>query len=263
VSNANSRAAGTMAIGEAFRLVRDGRADIALAGGAEAPLAPLTFGAFAHINALTSRNDDPQRACRPFDRDRDGFLMAEGGAVLVLEDAEHARERGAEPYAEIAGYATTNDAHHMVAPLPSGEQAARCMLLALKDAGLTPECVDYVSTHATGTPLGDAAEMRAIRHALADHADRVPVSSTKGLHGHALGATGPIETAIVSLALQNAWLPPTTNLACPDSECKLAHVPPHGLSVKADVVVKNAFGFGGANTCLVLRRWREDDSLPG
>ena len=257
MGNANSCASGAIAIGEAFRLLKAGGSDVALAGGVEAPLAPLTFGAFSVIRAMSTRNDAPERASRPFDRERDGFLMAEGAAMLVLEEFEHALARGARPYAEVLGYGATNDAHHMMAPLPSSEEAARAMTLALAEAELVPEEVGYLNAHATSTPLGDAAEALAIRRAFGEHAERLPVSGTKGLHGHALGASGTIEAAITALSLQRGWLPPTANLETPDPACRLAHVPAGGEEATADAAVTNSFGFGGFNASLVLSRWQE------
>ncbi len=254
LSSANSCASGANAIGESFRLIRRGEIDLALAGGVEAPLAPLTVGAFARIRALTTRNDEPERASRPFDRARDGFLMAEGAAVMVLEELGHARRRGARIYAEVLGYAATNDAFHMTAPLPDGRQAARSITLALADAGLPPAAIEYVSAHATGTPLGDVAEALAIRLAYGEHADHLPVSGTKGLHGHALGASGAIEAVITVLALEHGWLPPTANLDDPDPACDLAHVPAGGLARTIAVAATNSFGFGGLNACLILGR---------
>jgi 3-oxoacyl-[acyl-carrier-protein] synthase II len=258
MGNANSCASGLIALGEAFRLIRDGGTDVALAGGVEAPLAPLTFGAFARIKALSTCNHAPAQASRPFDRRRDGFVMAEGAAMLVLEELAHARAHGRRPYAEVLGYGATNDAYHMTAPLPSGAQAARAITLALAEARVTPVEVDYVNAHATGTPLGDVAETQALRLALGDHAACVPVSSTKGLHGHALGASGAIEAVITTLALARGWLPPTANLDEPDADCCLAHVPPLGKPAAIDIAVTNSFGFGGINASLVLRRWSED-----
>jgi 3-oxoacyl-[acyl-carrier-protein] synthase II len=257
MGNANSCASGATAIGEAFRLVRSGSVDIALAGGVEAPIAPLTIGAFALIRATTTRNEDPRGASRPFDRDRDGFLMAEGGAMLVLEELGHAERRGARPYAELNGYGATNDAHHMTAPLPSGEEAALAMTLAMREAGRGPDEIGYVNAHATATPLGDPAEARAVRRALGAAADRIPVSGTKGLHGHSLGASGAIEAAITALSLDRGWLPPTVNLEGPDPACELSHVPAGGKEEAADVAVTNSFGFGGFNASLVLSRWQE------
>jgi 3-oxoacyl-[acyl-carrier-protein] synthase II len=252
VANANSCASGVIAIGEAARLIREGRAGAMLAGGVEAPLAPLTFGAFDIIKVLTGRNDDPATASRPFDRGRDGFVMAEGGTMLVLEEWEQATRRGARIYAEVLGYATTNDAHHMTAPRPDGAQAARAITEALADAGVSSEAVDYVNAHASSTVLNDPVECLAVRRALGPHADRVAVSGTKGLHGHALGATGAMETAICALALERGVLPGTANLANRDPACDLDILPPSGRDVQARYLVKNAFGFGGINACLVM-----------
>jgi 3-oxoacyl-[acyl-carrier-protein] synthase II len=257
MGNANSCASGATAIGEAFHLVRSGSADVALAGGVEAPIAPLTIGAFSLIRATTTRNEDPRSASRPFDRDRDGFLMAEGGAMLVLEELGHAERRGVRPYAELNGYGATNDAYHMTAPLPSGEEAALAMTLAMREAGRSPDEIGYINAHATATPLGDPAEARAVRRALGAAADRTPVSGTKGLHGHSLGASGAIEAAITALSLDRGWLPPTANLEGPDPACELAHVPAGGKEEAADVAVTNSFGFGGFNAALVLSRWQE------
>jgi 3-oxoacyl-[acyl-carrier-protein] synthase II len=255
MGNANSCASGLMAIGEAFRYLRAGCGEVALAGGAEAPLAPLTFGAFARIKAMSTRNAEPRQASRPFDRARDGFVMGEGAAVMVLETAEHAARRGRRPYAEVLGYGATNDAYHMTMPLPSGAQAARAICLALSEARVAPCEVGYVNAHATGTPLGDPAETLALRLAFGDHGARVPVSGTKGLHGHPLGASGAIEAAITVLALDRRWLPATTNLADPDTACCLAHVAAPGQASRAEIAVTNSFGFGGINASLVLRRW--------
>jgi 3-oxoacyl-[acyl-carrier-protein] synthase II len=252
VANANSCASGTIAIGEAARLIRAGRAEAMLAGGVEAPLAPLTFGAFDIIKVLSGRNDDPATASRPFDRDRDGFVMAEGGAMLVLEEWDRAQRRGARIYAEVLGYATTNDAHHMTAPRPDGAQAARAMTDALADAELPAEAIDYVNGHASSTVLNDPIECLAIRRALGDHAERVAVSGTKGLHGHALGATGAIETVISALALERGHLPGCANLVNVDPACDLDIVPPKGRDAPIRYLVKNSFGFGGINACLVL-----------
>jgi 3-oxoacyl-[acyl-carrier-protein] synthase II len=252
LANSNSCAAGAIAIGEAFRLVRGGAAPGMLAGGVEAPLAPLTFGAFALIRAMSTANDTPERASRPFDAERDGFVMGEGAAVLVLEHLASARARGARVYAEVCGYGATTDAYHMTAPLPDGSEAARAMRIALEDAGVSPSAVDYVNAHATGTPLGDRAEALAILRALGDHGARVPVSSTKGLYGHPLGASGAIEAAICALAIHHGFVPGTTNLRAPDPECSLALVGPEGLPQRPRLVLSNAFGFGGINACLVL-----------
>ncbi len=251
-ANSDSCSSGAIAIGEAFRTVRDGYADIMLAGGVEAPLTPLIFGAFAIIRAMSTRNDDPARACRPFDRGRDGFIMGEGAALLVLEELEHARRRGASVYGEVLGYGTSNDAYHMTAPLPSGVQAARAMRGALDEAGIPPEAVGYVNAHASSTPLNDAIETLAIKQVLGSHAYGVPISGTKAMHGHALGATGAIEAAICMLALRHAYLPPTINLEDPDPDCDLDYIPGHGREMAVEYIVSNSFGFGGINATLVF-----------
>jgi 3-oxoacyl-[acyl-carrier-protein] synthase II len=252
LSNSNSCASGAIAIGEAFRLVRAGAAELMLAGGAEAPLAPLTFAAFALIKALSASAVDPAHASRPFDLRRDGFVMGEGAAMLVLESTDRARARGARIYAEISGYATTNDAHDMLAPLPSGEHAARTIGLALADAHLAASDVDYINAHASSTRIGDRAEAVAIARALGEHVQRVPVSGTKGLYGHPLGASGAIETAIAALAIHTAYLPGTINLVCSDPDNPLTLLGPAGAYRQPRVVLSNAFGFGGTNATLVL-----------
>lgn len=252
LANGNSCAAGVIAIGEAARLIADGRVDVMLAGGSEAPLAPLTFGAFSLIRVLSTRNDDPATASRPFDAGRDGFVMAEGAAILVLEAYERAIARGARIYAEIAGYATTMDAHHMTAPHPDGIHAAGAMTGALIDAGLAPESIGYVNAHGSSTVLNDPTECRAIRIALGDHAENVPISATKGLYGHALGATGAIETAICAMALQHGHLPGTANLRDKDPACDLDVIGPCGRDVQVQHLMNNAFGFGGINASIVM-----------
>ena len=253
-TNAMSCASGTMAIGEAWRLIRDGIVDLALAGGAEAPLAPLSFGAFSIIRAMSSRNDEPERACRPFDGARDGFVMGEGAAVLVLEEEERARARGASIYARISGYGNTNDAHHMTAPKPGGGEARRAMAQALTSAGVAPEEVDYVNAHGSSTPLNDSTESQTIRDLLGAHADQVKVSGTKPFYGHALGASGAIETAICALAIRDGWLPPTLNLDEAGEDCDLPYIREEGISHPPRVVLTNSFGFGGINASLVLTK---------
>jgi len=248
-----SCASGSMAIGEAFRQIRDGHADVMLAGGSEAPLATLCFGAFALIRAMSTRNDDPAAASRPFDADRDGFVMGEGAAVLLLEEWEHATRRGARIYAELGGYGTTNDAHHMTAPLPGGAQAARCVQMALADARVAPVDVDYINAHGSSTPLNDPTETEAIKRVFGAHARAVPISSTKGYYGHALGASGAFEAAICALAIARGWIPPTVGLRTPDAACDLDFVPGNGRALSPRVVVSNSFGFGGINAALVLR----------
>jgi 3-oxoacyl-[acyl-carrier-protein] synthase II len=253
LANGNSCAAGMIAIGEAARLIEDGRAQIMLAGGAEAPLAPLTFGAFTMIRVLSTRNDDPCTSSRPFDAGRDGFVIAEGGCILVLESFEHASDRGAHIYAELIGYGTTIDAHHMTAPHPDGTHAARAMSEAICGAGLQPTDIDYVNAHGSSTVLNDSTECLAIRTALGDHADDISVSGTKGLHGHALGATGAMEVAICSLALERGHLPGTANLVDKDPACDLEIIPPGGRDQRVTHLLCNAFGFGGINASLAMR----------
>lgn len=250
MANANSCASGAVALGEAFRLIRSGEAQLALAGGAEAPLAPLTFGSFALIRALSQRNHDPARASRPFDRERDGFVMAEGSAMLVLEEWEAARSRGGRVYAELLGYATTNDAYHMIAPRPDGEQARRCMQLAIADADLDLIDVGLVSAHASSTRLGDRAEAQALQELFGSH--RPLVFATKGAHGHALGATPAMETALLALSLFSGSAPPSTNLIQPDEGVELLFTGTCPVSTGARYGLKNAFGFGGINASLVL-----------
>ena len=252
-TNAMSCASGAIAIGEAYRLVRDGYADIMIGGGAEAPLAPLCFGAFALIRAMSTRNDDPQHASRPFDAGRDGFVMGEGGAALILEERERAIARGAKIYGEVIGFGTTNDAHHMTAPLPGGAQAARAMQQALTRADINAADVDYVNAHASATPLNDPTEVDAMRTVFGDALDDVWVSGTKGYHGHALGASGAIEAVICMLSMQDGWLPPTVNLEQTDAACQVRHVPTGGVSHAASVMMSNSFGFGGINASLVFR----------
>ena len=253
-TNAMSCASGTIAIGDGFREIRDGYADVMLCGAAEAPLAPLTFGAFAIIRAMSTRNDEPHRASRPFDRDRDGFVMGEGGAVIVLEEYERARARGAHVYAELVGFGNSNDAHHMTAPRPDGTQAARSMRRALDDGHVSPGEVAYVNAHGSSTPLNDPTETLAIKRVFGDHAQRLQVSSTKGYYGHALGASGAFEAAICALALERRWLPPTVNLEHPDANCDLDYIPSTGRAADVEYALSNSFGFGGINAALVFRR---------
>jgi 3-oxoacyl-[acyl-carrier-protein] synthase II len=251
-TNGMSCASGAIAIGEGWRLIRSGEADLVLAGGVEAPLAPLCFGAFAIIRAMSTRNDDPAHASRPFDVGRDGFVMAEGAAVLVLEEWGRARARGARVYGELLGYGTTNDAHHMTAPRPDGAQAARAMSIALCTAGLRPDQLDYVNAHGSSTPLNDPTESRVIRGVLGEHADRVVVNGTKGYHGHSLGATGAIEAAATLLTLQRGWVPPTLNLEEADPACDLPFATGAGSDRLVRYAISNSFGFGGINAALVF-----------
>ena len=253
-TNSMSCASGTIALGDAFRQIRDGYADVMISGGAEAPLAPLCFGAFSIIKAMSTRNDDPAGASRPFDRDRDGFVMGEGAAVMVLEEHDRAVARGARIYAEIIGYGVTNDAYHMTAPRPDGAQAARAMRIALDDAHVAVGEIDYINAHGSSTPLNDPTETLAIKDVFGDHAYRLPMSGTKGYYGHALGASGAIEAAICALAMEREWLPPTVNLAVADDACDLNFLPRNGRSARVDHILTNSFGFGGINAALVLRR---------
>ena len=254
LGNANSCAAGAIAVGDAFRAIKGGAIDVAVAGGVEAPLAPLTFGAFAVIKVMSTRNDEPAAASRPFDRDRDGFVMGEGAGALVLEDLGHAVRRDAPVYAEVKGYGLTSDAYHMTAPRPDGRQAARAIRLALAEAGLPPEGIDYVAAHASATTLNDTIETLAIKEALGEHAYRIPVSGTKGMHGHSFGASGAIELIITALALRHSVLPATVNLFEPDPACDLSYVRDQPMEQRVSHVLKNSFGFGGVNACLVLAR---------
>ena len=253
-TNGMSCASGTIAVGEAFRAIRDGYADVMFAGAAEAPLSPLCFGAFAIIRAMSTRNDQPDAASRPFDKDRDGFVMGEGAAVLVLEELERARARGARVYAEVVGFGMSNDAHHMTAPRPDGSQAARSMRLALRDAGIGPSEVAYVNAHGSSTPLNDPTETGAIRQTFGEHAADLQVSSTKGYYGHALGASGAIELAITSLALERRWLPPTINHDAAAEGCDLDYIPREGRDADVEYALSNSFGFGGINAAVVLKR---------
>ncbi|MEJ2239984.1 MAG: beta-ketoacyl-ACP synthase II [Gemmatimonadales bacterium] len=253
-TNAMSCASGAIAIGEALRSIRDGHADIMLAGGSEAPLSPLCYASFTVIRAMSTRNDDPQTASRPFDRDRDGFVMSEGSAVLVLERYDRAEARGARIYAELVGYGLTNDAHHMTAPKPNGREAARAMALALENARVKPNEVDYINAHGSSTPLNDSTETLAIKQVLGDHAYRVAVSSTKGYYGHALGASGAFEAAICATSLLRQSLPPSLNLGTPDEQCDLDYVTNGNGTRPVEHILSNSFGFGGVNAALVMRR---------
>jgi 3-oxoacyl-[acyl-carrier-protein] synthase II len=247
-------ATGNHSIGEAWRAIRSGEADLIIAGGTEASIVPLGMAGFVAMKAMSKRNDDPTTACRPFDRDRDGFVMGEGGAVLLLEEWSHAVARGARIYAELGGYGTTNDAHHMTAPRPDGMQAARCMHHALRDAAVRVDEVEYINAHGSSTPLNDPTETLAIKQLFGEHAYRVPVSSTKGYYGHALGASGAFEAAISALTIARGWIPPTLNLETPDVGCDLDYVPQHGREVSPKVVLSNSFGFGGINAALVMKQ---------
>jgi 3-oxoacyl-[acyl-carrier-protein] synthase II len=245
-------AAGGHAVGEGSRWIRDGMADVCIAGGTEASVLPLTLSAFAQMQALT-RNPDPEIASRPFDKDRDGFVLSEGACALVLEEAERATARGATIYAEIAGYGATADAHHITAPEPEGLGAMGAIAAALEDAGEPPDAVDYINAHGTSTELNDAAETRAIRKALGDHAQRVAVSSTKSMTGHMLGAAGAVEASVISLAISRGVIPPTINYRTPDPECDLDYVPNEARAAEVRFALSNSFGFGGQNAVVAAK----------
>jgi len=249
-------ASGVDAIGQAYETIRRGHAHAMFTGGFDAAVTPLSMAAFDCIRALSRRNDHPEGASRPFDAHRDGFVASEGGALLILEDLDFALRRGAQPLAEVLSYAATSDAIHLTAPDPHGSGAARCMQLALQRAGITPQDVSYINAHATGTPIGDPAETRAIRQALGEYADRVPVSSTKSMTGHLIGGAGALEAVISIQALRTGRLPPTINLETPDPACDLDYVPLRARQAQVDIVLSNSFGFGGHNATLVLRAYR-------
>jgi 3-oxoacyl-[acyl-carrier-protein] synthase II len=246
-------ASGSHGIGEAAEIIKRGAAVAMLAGGSEATITPLTMGAFCQIKATSERNDEPERACRPFDLGRDGFVMGEGSVMLVLEDMDHAKKRGARVLAEIAGYGASADMYHFTAPHPEGKGAIRAMNNALKMSGVDPNEVGYVNAHGTSTKLGDVAETKAIKAVFGDHAHELAVSSTKSVHGHLLGAAGAIEAAACILALDRGLLPPTINLDDPDPECDLDYVPNKARKANIKVALSNSFGFGGHNASLVIK----------
>lgn len=248
-------AAGSHAIGDAFRMVQRGYAQAMICGGTEAAITPLSLAGFGSARALSTRNDDPAHACRPFDQGRDGFVMGEGCGILILEELEHALSRGAKIYAEIVGYGTTCDAYHMTSPVPGGDGAARAMQLALKDAGLTPETVSYINAHGTSTPANDSTETKAIKKALGDVAYKIAVSSTKSMTGHLLGGSGGIEAVATAMAIAHDQIPPTINLEQPDAECDLDYVPHHSRAQAVNVALSNSFGFGGHNVTLAFRKY--------
>jgi 3-oxoacyl-[acyl-carrier-protein] synthase II len=251
-TNSNSCASGTVAVGEALRYIRDDFADVIVAGGAEAPLSPLTFGAFAIIKTMSQWTGDPALACRPFDLKRDGFVMGEGATSLVIEEFEHAMNRGAHIFAEVLGYSLNNDAFHMTTPLPRGEACIRAMRSTLADAGLAPEQIDYINAHASSTQVNDSTETLAIKQVFGAHARRLLVSGTKAYTGHPLGATGAIEAAICALAIDRKWVPPTLNRHDPDPACDLDVIPNHGRDIELNYLLSNSFGFGGINSCVIL-----------
>jgi 3-oxoacyl-[acyl-carrier-protein] synthase II len=254
-------AASAMSIGNATLYIRAGMADAMLAGGVEAPVVPLGLGGFGTMRALSRRNDDPEGASRPFDAGRDGFILAEGGAVLVLEELGRAQARGAKIYAEILGYGMSSDSHHVTEPDPQGGNPARAMRNAMADGGVTPDMIGYINAHGTSTPAGDSAETRALKIALGEErAYQIPISSTKSETGHLLGAAGALETIISTLAMRDSYLPPTINQTDPDPDCDLDYIPNVGREAEVEYALTNSFGFGGHNAVLVLRRWDEASS---
>lgn len=247
-------ASGTHNIGDAARLIEYGDADVMLAGGSERTTIPTGFGGFAAARALSTRNDDPQGASRPWDKDRDGFVLGDGAGVVVLEEYEHARKRGARLYAEVLGYGMSGDAYHMTQPSADGDGAKRCMLNALRNSRINPDQVDYINAHGTSTPIGDKVETEAIKAALGSHARKVAVSSTKSMTGHLLGAAGGVEAVFTALSLYHQIIPPTINYTTPDPECDLDYVPNHAREAALTIALSNSFGFGGTNAALVLKR---------
>ncbi len=248
-------ATSTHAIGEAWRTIKMGDARAIFAGGTEATIVPMGIAGFCAMRALSTRNDDPQRASRPFDKERDGFVMGEGAGVLLLEDLEHARARGAKIYCEIIGYGNTADASHMTAPSPEGEGAARCMKMALRSGGLNPTDISYINAHGTSTPQGDICETQAIKSVFGDHARKLAVSSTKGATGHMLGAAGAVEMAVCAKAIQTNIVPPTINYEHPDPECDLDYVPNTARELTVNAVINNSFGFGGHNATIAAKKF--------
>jgi 3-oxoacyl-[acyl-carrier-protein] synthase II len=257
-SECTACAASNMAVGDALDAIRLGRADVMLAGGTEAGITKVGIGGFGAMRALSRRNDDPEKASRPFDAERDGFVMGEAGAIVVLEELEHARKRGAKIYAEMAGYGLSSDAQHITEPDPTGRHPARAMHMAMEDAAVGPDEIDYINAHGTSTPLGDASETRVIKIALGEEkAYKTPISSTKGATGHCLGASGAIEAIISVLSVQRNVVPPTINQEVADPECDLDYIPNESREVKVDTALSNNFGFGGHNACLVITKFDE------
>ena len=252
-SSVTACAAGAHSIGEAFHTILRGAADVMIAGGAEATITPLAISSFGNMRALSPQADAPAKASRPFDRERDGFVMSEGAAVVILEELQHARRRGAPVHAELVGYGSASDAHHVTAPPPDGAGAAACMAAALQDAGLSPDAVDYVNAHATSTPVGDVSETMAIKSVFKDRAYSLPISATKSMTGHMLGAAGAIESIFTILALRQGILPPTINYEYQDPRCDLDYVPNEARQAALRVAMSNAFGFGGTNASLIFR----------
>jgi 3-oxoacyl-[acyl-carrier-protein] synthase II len=256
MSHVSACSTGAHSIGEAMRLIQYGTCDVMVAGGCEATVSPLGVGGFNAMRALSTRNDEPQRASRPFDAGRDGFVTAEGAGILVIEELEHARKRGARIYAELLGYGATSDAYHITSPAPEGAGAQRCMKAALKDAKLAPESIGYINAHGTSTKQNDANETKAVKAVFGAHAKKLAMSSTKSMTGHLLGAAGGIETAYSALAIARGVLPPTINYEIPDPECDLDYVPNEAREARVDIALSNSFGFGGTNATLILGRFQ-------
>jgi len=248
-------AAGTHAVGEAFRSIAHDECDVIITGGSESVICPMAFGGFHSMKALSTRNDAPEKASRPFDRDRDGFIISEGAGVLILEELEHALARGAEIYAEVAGYGLSGDGYHMAAPPEDGDGAVRCMAMALKDAGMQAEDIDYINAHGTSTPLNDVVETRAIKRVFGPHAHRLAISSTKSMTGHMLGGAGGIEAVFTALSIRDQIAPPTINLDNPEPECDLDYVPHTARKMRIRAAMSNSFGFGGTNAVLIMKRY--------
>ena len=255
VATCSACATSTHAIGEAWRTIKMGAADVMFAGGAEATVVPLGIAGFCAMKAMSTRNDEPKKASRPFDVARDGFVMGEGAGVLVLEELEHAKARGAKIYCEVAGYGNTADANHMTAPAPHGEGAARCMKMALRAAGMQPREISYINAHGTSTPQGDVAETQAIKSLFQEHARQLVVSSTKGALGHMLGAAGGVETVICAKAIETGVVPPTINLDNPDPECDLDYAPHQARTMPVNAILNNSFGFGGHNATILAKKF--------
>ncbi len=250
-------AASAHAIGESFRLIREGRADVMITGGSEAVITPLAFGGFCAMHALSQRNHEPEKASRPFDLERDGFVMGEGAGILILEELEHAKRRGAKIYAELLGYGLSGDAYHVAAPDPNAIGAVNCMKMALEDAGIKPEDVDYINAHGTSTKLNDASETKAIKQVFGDHAYKMPISSTKSMTGHLLGGAGAVESIFSILTICRGIIPPTINYETPDPECDLDYVPNKARKAEVKIALSNSFGFGGTNACLIFGKYEE------
>jgi 3-oxoacyl-[acyl-carrier-protein] synthase II len=257
LANCTACATGTHAIGDSTRIIQRGEADIMIAGGAEFPITPLAVAGFTAMRALSTRNDQPEKASRPFDKNRDGFVIAEGSAVLILEALEHAQKRGAKIYAEVGGYGFTGDAYHMTAPDPDADGAYRAMKMALADAQLKPEDIVYINAHGTSTELNDKLETHAIKRLFGEHAYKLAISSTKSMTGHMLGATGSAEAAFTIMAMTNSFIPPTINYETPDEECDLNYTPNHGISREIPYALSNSFGFGGTNAALIFKKFSE------